>query len=332
MKTIIDQNIFIEDRPSDQIISGYVTISATDSIIIDTIKGYVFLEARGRMSGQKMEITSFEIAKQKIITANKLYKIPFSFQLPEMRIDSYVGKNVSFSYNCEGRTYINKNDIDKIDRSIFTKLKSFVTSDKSLKVSKNFNVKSLASDYQIKELKEVFNLKFNFIILLIVAFLFGGMYAFYIPEFSETYIFLGVAFIALSTFLTNKYIENILGDVTMDTIGTEDGFICQLRKKGNFNLTNQKVFYEVIEEVVDNRGTSSSTSTEVIYTSEVQELPEFKDDASLTFYYPKTEGLFSTKWEDASIKWIMTLQGATYFGIILEYHCKLVIERKKVVA
>ena len=153
------------------------------------------------------------------------------------------------------------------------------------------------------------------------------MYLFYIPEYTPPYLIPGVLIVALMQFLTTKYIESILGDVTMQTVRTEDGFLCKLKKTGNFNLTNQKVYYEIIEKVVDDRGTSSSTYKEVIYTSEVQQLPDFKDNSNLTFYYPNREGLFSTEWEDASIIWTMNLQGLTLFGIGLTYHQEFVVEK-----
>lgn len=328
MSKIINQIISIEDTSNRQL-NGYLTISTSETIDIDQIVGSIFFEVRGRMTSQKIEIISFELAKQNRVVANKKTIIPFSFDLSKEKVDSYKGKNVSFSYSIEVRSYVNSADTDKLQRNIFSKLVSFVTADNSLKTSKYFTLESLLSDYQVTEANTKFDFKFNFTILLIIAFLFGGIYMLYIPEFTPIYIGLGVLFLTVSNFLFISYLKNILGDVTMETLRADNAFLCNLKKTGNFNLTDQKIYYEIIEIVEDDRGTSSYTYNAVIYKSEVKKIPDFKDASSLTFQYPKKKGLYSTEVTDASIIWKMNLQGKFHFGLVLKYSSSLVVTRKQ---
>jgi hypothetical protein len=113
----------------------------------------------------------------------------------------------------------------------------------------------------------------------------------------------------------------------METLKDEDAFICKILKTRKFNLMSPYIYYEIIEKVIDKRGTSSSTYTETLFTSERQKLQNFKSSPELKFSYPKKNGLNSFKYGDASIFWQMKLEG-NYMGLTLKYKCIFKVTRQ----
>ena len=128
-KAVIEKEIFINETIDNENTSGYLTIKSSETITLDKIIGVVYFEVRGRMSSHKDEILSFEIFNNKKLIKNEPYRIPFTFNSSDFETNSYNGKNVSFSYNFEVQIDVNDNDIERLEKSIFSKVKSFVTSD-----------------------------------------------------------------------------------------------------------------------------------------------------------------------------------------------------------
>lgn len=99
----------------------------------------------------------------------------------------------------------------------------------------------------------------------------------------------------------------------------EMSFLCAIFRTRKFSLINQNLYYEIIEEVIDKRGTSSTTYTEVIFKSEQITVSDSNKNPKIKFNYPELTGMQSMKINDVSIKWKMKLEGTTYFGIVLKY-------------
>jgi hypothetical protein len=326
-KATLEKEIFIDKVNNGKIISGYLTINSSETIAFDNIKGVVFLEARGRMSSYKKEIFSLEIKQNTILTKNKSYRIPLTFDSSNFEINSYLGKNVSFSYILEIHIDVNRDDIEKLERNLFSKVKSFVTSNYTIKTSEYFEIENLNLKYQVAETKTDFTMQPNLIVSIIAFLILGSSCAYIIPEFSIWYTILGIASVVLLIHLMTKYIKNTLGTISMETLKDENSFVCKILKTREFNLMNPYIYYEIIEKVMDNRGTSSSTYTETLYTSEKLKLSDFKSSPSLKFLFPKRNGLQSFECSDASIFWQMKLSGK-YMGLTLNYKCIFKVERQ----
>ena len=160
--TTLIKDVFIDTEVSgSNTRTGYLMLQSTETIDINNIKGVIYFESRGRMSGRKNSVLAFNIHGHKRITRNEGYKIPFTFKLSDNKVDSYKGRNVSFSYNCEVQINVSDTDISKLDRSLFSRVKSFVTSDNSINESKYFNSESSNSVYQIVETTTDFDLGVN---------------------------------------------------------------------------------------------------------------------------------------------------------------------------
>lgn len=301
-------------------ITGYVLMKASNNMGIGKISGGVFFEARGLMVTKKEKIMSFDVTNQTELVKDKTHKFPFSFELPEDKLDSYKGKNVTFSYNCEIQVDVNATDIDKLERSVFTKVKSFLYSDNSIKFSRYFSIKNPYGNYQVTETKANFNIRANITLSVIAALLFGAVYISLIPANRNFYIFLGFGIIILLIYLLKKLIGNVLGVISLETIRDEDAFLCKIWKTKSFRLTSLNIHYEIVEEVVDDRGTRSRTRTESLYSSDKKKISNFKRNSDIKFHYPNKKGLQSVVFGDASILWEMHLEGR-YFGLTLKYKC-----------
>lgn len=317
-KAIIEKEIFINQVNNNENTSGYLIIKSSETITLDRIIGVVFLEARGRMSSYKDKMLSFEITNKKALTKNESYKIPFTFNSSVFEINSYKGRNVSFSYSIEAQIHVNNKDLEKIEQSIFSKVKSFVTSDDTIKISEYFKIENSNNNYQVVEAKTDFNIQPNLGIGLFTLLIFGSIYAYLIPEFNPWFIILGIASTILIAYLITKYIGSSLGTISMKTLKGENAFICKILKTKKFNLIKPSLYYVIIEKVIDNRGTSSSTYTETLFTSEKKRLANFKSSPEIKFLYPKQNGLHSYEYRDTSVLWQMKLEGK-YLGLTLKY-------------
>ena len=332
--SVLKTDIIIPENQQGREISGHILVKSNETIGLDFIEGSVYFESRGRMSGKRIQISTFNILKQKQILKNETYEFPFTFSL-DNKYNSYKGKNVSFSYNFKAKISVNNDDYDKLDRSFFSKAVSFITSDKSLKIEKQFQVNSEDSKYQIVEEKLKFKLTYNWVLILLIALSTAGSIIYYLrdKEFHLRYI-VGVVIVSfLFSFLLNylmiSYINKLLGEVTLKTLKDDDEyFLCSISKKRRFNLVNQKVFFEIIEKVVDKRGTSSSTYTEILYTSPKQAVLALSAGQNIRFKYPNKKGLETMVFGDAEILWRMNLEGQFYYGLMLKYEVDFVMSIK----
>ena len=141
MSTILNAKIITSATDNLNEFKGILTVNPQENLRIDHIDGIVYLEIRGRLVSQKQQVISFNIDSNKIVSKGPTYEIPFSFILDKKSIPSYSGKNVSFSYKCEAQIFVNREDLEKLDRNILTRVKSFITADYSTKVSCYFKKK-----------------------------------------------------------------------------------------------------------------------------------------------------------------------------------------------
>ncbi|WP_299682933.1 hypothetical protein [uncultured Dokdonia sp.] len=328
-KVALERDIIIEESDNNYRVRGYVSISCSEIVDVELIEGFVYLEVRGRMASQKHHVVSFTISDKKRLQTAETYKFPFSFEMHDLDIGTYKGKNVNFTYKCEAKIHIEDDDIDKIDRSFFSKVKSFVTSDDSLKVSTYFHVDDSLSTYQIEETTTSLDFKTNFLMSFIASLLTGGIYAFLIPEFNAPYMVFGVFLIIAVIISIKLLVGNALGEVTMETLRDEDAFLCTIKKTKKFSLVNQYLYYQIIEKVVDDRGTSSSTVRSTIYTSKKEKISTRNNDVQVKFSYPEIKNIHSNYLGDVSIYWVMNLKGTTYLGFILKYQCEFTVRQRR---
>ena len=329
-KAILQQQIFI-NTGTNNTFSGYLEITATENLSLDKVTGTVYFEIRGKMQSEKRTVIVFNVADEVVLLKNQTKQIPFSFKLQENGRNIYYGRNVSLQYSCKITIHVNDEDIEKLDRDLFTKVKSFVTDDNSIKTSTFFRLPTKEDPYEILECTSKFKLQNNFVLSAIVGIIIGVIYMYIYPDFEFTTfpIAFGIAFIILFIFLTHKFINYSLGKVTMHTKHNNDTFICSITRGRKFKLNNQFLFYKVIEKVIDKRGTATTTYEEPMFKSEFKKMPNFKENLNIEFPYPYKKGLSCFEEGNVSVVWRMYLEGTTYLGFIVKYHCDFMVYKKK---
>lgn len=327
-KITLETRIHINNSKINEVTEGILQIKATENLQIDRIEAVIYFEVRGKLASTKEEIDSFTICTHKMLEKEVVEEIPISFELSGDNLPTYKGTNANFSYKIEVNIEVNEVDIDKMERTFFSKVKSLITADNSFKKGVYFSVKDVKSEYKVKEVKVNFSLQFNVVIGLLTALFIGAIYAYFIPELEGVFIFFGIVLIVASIFIVTKIVEQSLGIITMQTLNDEDAFLCKIHKPRNFNVTQKKLYYHIIEKVLDNRGTSSSTYTQILYRSPFKEVKNLKQVPIVKFDFPEREGLHSFEYGDVSILWRMYLEGKTPFGITLKYKADFIVEKK----
>lgn len=317
-KTSLDLAFFIDNISVEGIVTGALLVTSNLSLKLDEINAIIYFEARGKMSSNKTKILNFIIATEVSVIKNKKNKIPFAFQLPTGTRDSYEGVNVSFNYKYKIDLVVCKNDIDKVERDIFSKIKSFLTTSRSISFSEYFKVLYEKENYEVLPTNSKLKLNnsyFKFIVILI----FLSFFSFLISSNMAIIFFVVLTFLIL-LYVTRKYLENRFGEVAVQISPDRKSFICKLHKTKKFSLKKTQMYYQIIEKVIDKRGTDSSTYLNTIYTSESKKVESFRETIELTYYYPEKRGLSTYNYNDVSIYWEMILVGE-FLGISLKYKC-----------
>lgn len=278
------------------------------------------------MASSKEKIKTIQIHGSKILVQNESWKLPFSFSLGHRRPDSYNGINVNFSYKCEILIDIHKDDLPKFERNLLSKIKTFITTDSSEKVSQYFNVSKSNFQYQVIESKFDLNLKTNWILAIGVGIIFLCVISYIFPNKDQGLILLSVIAAGLFIYLIKVLFEKAMGPVNLKIFNNQNFLQCQLTKSQKLNLSDLKLYYEVIEEVEDSRGTSSITRKSVIYQSLPKSISEFSNHTNIKFEYPNKLGLQTYDGSKVKLYWQMNLEGK-YFFITFLYKGKFKVVR-----
>jgi len=307
---------------------GVLLLKSSETIRIDQILGDVYLEARGQMSSFKKRIVSFVICKNIVLIKDEEFKIPFTIDISKKDTNTFEGSYVSFNYTCQVEIDVNEYDLDNVDRSLFSKIKSFVKSDDSIIVSKYFTVNDLECKYRVINTFEVLTIKPNSIFIFIWFILLCIVMIIYKDLMNGFTLFIGLFIAFFIGGALNKMIFRRLNDIIhVNIYEADNSFICSLDKITKLNLSNTNLYYEIIEQVEDNRGTSPGVYEKVIYESTKQNLKHIKANEGLTFKFPKTKGLHSVTYGDASILWRMVLVKKSNFGFKFKYTCDFEVVR-----
>lgn len=330
-KAILESEVFMDEDPLGESSSGYMFIRCSKTLRIDRITGYIFLETRGHLASCKVELFNFNISGERTLQRDELYNIPFQYGPKHFAIDSYTGEKASFIYNCEVQIDVSPNDLPKVDRTVFSKIKSFVSSNDAIKTNKHFTIANENYKYEVVDTVEALDLRAHYLFMVIPVFLVLVTYLLVIPEYSEKYLFGGMALLGgtglLTYHLVPEVVERILGEVLLKVSSDGDGFLCRTRKDRALAFSNQELHYEIVEVVVDRRGTDTCTYLSTVYSSESKALKRYRDESEeVRFSYPKLKGYQSISHSDVSLVWKVILTG-NYKGLTFLYDAEVVIKK-----
>jgi hypothetical protein len=327
----LQAEVFITETNDGKASTGYLEMISSENLLIDEIQCEIHFEARGRMCSYENTIVSFPVILQpKLLKAHEETIVPFTFMLNDA-IESYEGTNVNFRYNCEVSIEVSREDYNKLGLSFLSNIKSLITSNRTLRTIKKFDVTDVKNTYKVEEGTFGFKLTPNYLISVIVAVLLFLVYLLFMPEFNGFYIFLGVAAIVVISIGIHSYLKTTLGKVTMKISDADEGFVCAVGKTKKFNLKEQTIYYEIVEKVRDQRGTKTATHTEVVYTSERKAMNNFRKSSEFKFLYVNNPNYKSMEIEDVTILWRMIITGTSNLGLKLKYTCKFTVNKDKLI-
>jgi len=303
----------------------------SDHVDIQSIVLVIVLVAHGKMSKKTREIARYEVLRNETFVKDKLHEIPFALTLKDTFRNSYVGKNVNFDYSCKVEIDVTDRDIEKIERSVFTKIKSFVTSDDTITGQRYFQLNRTNGSYKVVENSLGLDFQTHFVFAPLTLIALAGLASYFFLRQNPVYIVSLVVFFAALVGLFYEFLRRSAGKASMQIVDNGDSFFVRLNRSSNFNLSNQKLYYNVYERVIDRRGTSSSTYRSKLYTSSHFDLSNYDNETAFEFLYPELENLESFDFDDATIYWQMNLSGK-YYGIPLKFKSIFEVRRLQLLA
>jgi hypothetical protein len=321
MDNIIQLNIELDNNEStaDHVLrSGFLIVSVEESITIEGINVQLLERVKGKMSSQKTSVHTTDLARgMQVLRKGETYR--FSFELPRKpNIESYKGKNFSILYELDFKVELEQTSYDNLEKGVFKNIKSFFTGEKHHKQAFPITFEQPIEKYEIVEVDGDFSLKRNNTMLAIVGVLFLLVSLFLSSMDVLITALVTVLGLMLGYFLQKLLIPSFIGKFSLELTQKDNETFLAVVQSGNHwkSLSDSNLRYEVIEEVIDRRGTSTSTYTETLFSSPTVSLNNEAREA--VFVFPERH-FPMIKIQDASIKWLMKLEMKTSIGFKLKY-------------
>lgn len=323
MNNIIQLSIELDnDEQTDMRVlrSGFLIVLVEESITIEGIEVELLERVKGKMSSKKEVVHRSTLARgMQVLQKGETYRFPF--ELPRKpNIETYTGKNFSILYELEFRVELEETSYDGLKKGVFKNIKSFFTGEKHYKDAFPIVFEQPERKYEIVESDGDFSLKINNTIVFIVGVLFLVVSLFLFLKDIEIIIIVTMLGLLIGFSLQKLLIKNMVGGFTLELIQKDnETFLAVVQSRHNWKfLSDSNLRYEVIEEVIDRRGTSTSTYVKSLFSSSAVELLSNNEAREVVFPFPERH-FPMIKVEDASIKWVMKLEMKTTVGFILKY-------------
>jgi len=295
-------------------------LTVEEPITIEGIEGKFIKKVKGKMSGENKSLHEFTLARSmQVLQKGEEYRFPF--ELPRTsNVETYKGKNFSVLYELEFKIELEQSSYDSLKKGVFKNIKSFFTGEKHFKDSVPIIFEQPRKSYEVVESSGDFTLKSNIVMIAIVGVLFLVLSLAIFSMNIEAAIFGTIIGAIVGYILQKILIKSTVGGFHLEVINEEDeAFLAVVQSDNHWKLvSNPNLRYEVIEEVIDRRGTSTSTYTEKLFSSPTTNLSSFNQEKQAVFTFPERHfPVINLK--DASIKWLMKLEMQTSFGFKLKY-------------
>lgn len=301
------------DWQSGERIQGVVVVYPKMDLGVNHLSVSMVFEIRGQMYAHKKVLYTEKLDTNLRMDKDGEYVYEFDFILT--KAGTYRGKNASFYY------YI-KTDIDfdgetdQIARHESFKKMSLgmaIHPEKGSQVKQELLIKSDWLQYIQSPIQA--NLSMNalslsneqglFLGILFIASLIGAI-------FFKNPLLVLPALIGIAAYMIGRHLffSKKIGTVQLDLkpINSQQFKANFLFEKEMGSAKKIVSYYKIIEKVVDNRGTSSSTSKHTIFTSSQQVEREVSKESNFTYTYPSKRHPPSITYGDAEIKWELVLE------------------------
>lgn len=295
---------------------GEIILTPKKNLKIQEFGFELLLEIRGRISVQKKILQHTILAKNETFLKGEIYR--FDFDIKGSFPPSYQGKNVDFNWSMHTFFKLKQETYSFIRNTLLQNLKLFkaFSPESILATSRVLYVHFPPEKYHIKS--SSLNLKSNeylilafFLCLIIIP---SGIF-FYVNT-PNKFLYMVLAIILLCfIFVPNLIKEYIVGKIFSEvTTLTNQQFLLKLAfEKNNKHITKIEAKYRIVEKVVDDRGTSSSTYKSSIFVS--KKLTQRNPDKNIefTFDFPSENKNVVPSFYMQNINFYWQMEITTYF-------------------
>ena len=271
-------------------------------------------DIKGKFNVGSEFLESIQIEGIKTWYKNETYEYEIVIEIPDSPI-SFLGKNLEIIWylvielqldsntKSELRTHLLKNT------KLFDLIKSY---DGKIQEKQKIIVSNQNSEYKTLNLIEV-NHHMTHIPILFGIFIIAGTALLYsIGTYGLlSYIAIGIG-ISIFGYGIYKYMSiGLLGKIQLKiTHLDKDCFNVTISPEKNYHkITGLEIFYTINEEVIDNRGTSSTTYRELIFQSKRNILnPPFQNLISKEISYPKKDLPTYFKYNSVRLFWQLHIE------------------------
>lgn len=302
--------------------SGHINYKTNELVTATKVVITITQEAKGEMSSFNRKLIHKIIMDDTFqISPIENYSLPFDFKI-NSNIETYKGHNVDIFYTCEIKTYIDDESWSRLNRDTFEGVKAFFSTIRSIKTTKRFNYYIPNKQLKVKPLNLLLDIKPNKALYIPLGILIFSICFIAYPDKSfNSFFFSGMIALFSSTYISKALLQMIYP--TQKGLIEEhiDGFNFTILSKPSSSHKKYSIYYQIIEKVIDKRGSSNSTLENVLYTSpktsrnksNILESNDFKSP-------PKNKYFHSTKIDDASIIYQIHVTTETKMGFNIVYY------------
>jgi len=314
MEDNIDIDLHFDKEPANRLfptaefITGKITFTPVKDLEVHILGLRLVLETRGRIDVQRHVLQEEHLIVHETIYKEERYSFPF--KLYNERYETYKGYNISFLIKVEPFLRLTKAS----DNSLLNKIDilALYTPKERKAIGRYLNFKDESSFYKVHESIEKLAYKFSINNLLAFGFLYLLGLLTYIYFGSITLDTFGIFSIGMFLFfglLEYLCASFIIGDIH-GTFNNGENNHLQLQLTNGFNwkqVDKLSVYYEIIEEIIDSRGTSDSKSTKRVLTSKRQFFKSPNRVLEITLPLLKDKPA-TTQVKDARIYWLLVVE------------------------
>ncbi|MEM9823320.1 MAG: hypothetical protein AAF985_19720 [Bacteroidota bacterium] len=303
----------------NQRIKGTLYLTPKSDLVIHHLGYQLMVEARGKVMHYLQTIFKSSLSKQSTLNKDQTYSFPF--ELINKTHESYKGINTNHHIKLEFFLRLKEKKLEKKDRGFLSKMNHLLKWDDQYKSAYYLHFKSNSRSYKIQRINENLEMTYSdyiqfglsiLVVLLLIVTLNSG---------SSSSLMLGIIVILFLAVVYFLLLEQIVGPIIIQyPKDSTDGQLCiQLRNTKKWrNVRHISIRYEVREEVVDRRGTSTETLTRTIFTSEEKSLKNPTQKVRFHFDFP-ADMMGTTRVQDSNIYWVVVVRVKTIWGISTYY-------------
>lgn len=291
----LETQIIIEDGNYQlevgEIRKGEIIIRPKENLDIYQFGFELIMEGRGRTSVITKVASKKKLLGKKTLLKGEEYQ--FDIEIIGALPGSYYGKNIKFNWKVKTYIALQNSSYQELRKELIKgfKLQSAFNPDKFL--SEEFDLTINQSSQPFTVINKPQPLKssgcFHWVIFILGTFI--PFLILHKQNHPSTFLIAGcISFTIFILFiLPHYYKKSVIGQIDFNVENMEDdSFLMSFNfTKNNKRIKKVDVHYLVVEKVIDNRGTSSTTHKHTIYKSENQQKKHPSKTEDFIFKFPE---------------------------------------------